>query len=313
MSDNDGIDFVKLLCEPKKEMKMFKLINKIRKLKQIEIVICILSMLITGSYFEINSYAAENMIPTYEVKFMLDSEQVLNSDHLLKKTYRNLFETGSNYETVGVLYLETKNRDFGAQGWINRIRIKEGASDFELAYKKRYKVTDHNLDEALSTANTEGFDITDTNYLAEVDWGYSNMTLSLTREKSKTNSDYNDMELPKKDAAIKMIKDEMPGKEKDWLYDGWGKELIEVAKKAGPVYYQKYKGTYDGKKVVVEIWPIENQSTKETTYITEMSFKAVTYEEAQRRRIDLMNYLDGMGILCHKDSLKTQLIIDAYI
>lgn len=36
--------------------------------------------------------AATNMVPTYEVKFLLDSDQVLNKEHLLKKEYRNYFK-----------------------------------------------------------------------------------------------------------------------------------------------------------------------------------------------------------------------------
>lgn len=56
-------------------------------------------------------HAAKNMTPTYEVKFLLDSNQVLNSDHLLKKEYRNYFETGSDYLTMGILYLDTEMQD----------------------------------------------------------------------------------------------------------------------------------------------------------------------------------------------------------
>ena len=66
-------------------------------------------------------YAAENMVPTYEVKFLLDSDQVLNKDQRLKKEYRNYFETSSDYLTMGILYLDTETQDFNSQGWINRI------------------------------------------------------------------------------------------------------------------------------------------------------------------------------------------------
>lgn len=258
-------------------------------------------------------HAGKNMTPTYEVKFLLDSNQVLNSDHLLKKEYRNYFETGSDYLTMGILYLDTEMQDFNNQGWINRIRVKEGKSDFELTYKKRYSIQNGNIEEALTLANQEGFDATDTNYSAEIDWGYSKMTLSLSCKKEKSNTDYDDLELPKKNAAIDMMKDKMPGKEEDWLYENWGKDTIENAKKAGPVYCYRYEGDYDGTDIDIEIMPIENQASGEITYVTEASFKSDDYREASEIRENMMNDLDELGILKHEDSLKTQMILDAYL
>lgn len=258
-------------------------------------------------------HAAKNMTPTYEVKFLLDSNQVLNSDHLLKKEYRNYFETGSDYLTMGILYLDTEMQDFNNQGWINRIRVKEGKSDFELTYKKRYSIQNGNIEEALTLANQEGFDATDTNYSAEIDWGYSKMTLSLSCKKEKSNTDYDDLELPKKNAAIDMMKDKMPGKEEDWLYENWGKDTIENAKKAGPVYCYRYEGDYDGTDIDIEIMPIENQASGEITYVTEASFKSDDYREASEIRENMMNDLNELGILKHEDSLKTQMILDAYL
>lgn len=258
-------------------------------------------------------HAATNMIPTYEVKFLLDSDQVLNKEHFLKKEYRNYFKTNSNYLTMGILYLDTGNQDFNNEGWINRIRIKEGASNFELTYKKRYPIQNGNIEEALTLANQEGFDSTDTNYSAEIDWGYSKMTLSLSCKKEKSNKGYDDLELPKKNAAIDMIKGKMPGKEENWLYKNWGKDTIENAKKAGPVYCYRYEGEYNGTDIDIEIVPIENQASKEITYVTEVSFKEDDYTDASEIRENLMNDLDGLNILEHEDSLKTQLILDAYL
>lgn len=286
--------------------------NRLKKINRC-IAMLLLAVLLTANMGSLTVLAAGNMTPTYEVKFMLDSDEVLNNSHLLKKEYRKLFDTGSDYETMGILYLDTKAMDFNSQGWINRIRIKEGESNFELTYKKRYSIQNGDIQSALTLANKEGFDATDTNYEAEVDWGYSKMTLSLSCKKEKSNKGYDDLELPKKSAAIDMIKDKMPGKEKDWLYGNWGKKTIDDAKKAGPVYCCRYKGDFEGTKISVEIVPIENQSSGVTSYITEISFKADTYAEASSTRADLMNYLEELGILEHRDSLKTQMVLDAYL
>ncbi|MDO4333345.1 MAG: hypothetical protein Q4C58_11775 [Eubacteriales bacterium] len=257
--------------------------------------------------------AKENMIPDYELKFLLNSDMVLNSDDELKKDYRNLFNTGKSYDKISVLYIETAEYDFSEQGWYNRIRVKEDADEFELTYKKRYSISDGDIEAALTLANQEGFDISDTNYEAEVDWGYEKMTLSLSRNKEASNKGYDDLELPKKGDAIDILKSNMPGKEENWLYDNWGTDTIEEGKKCGPLTYLKYKGDISGIDIVVEIWPITNKTSGETTYLTELSFKEDDYAAAVQNRQLVMDYLEQAGILLHEDSLKTQRILAAYL
>lgn len=57
-----------------------------RKMKKMAMMsFCLIAVVVSGITNPINAYAKENMVPDYEVKFLLDSEQVLNSDNLLKK------------------------------------------------------------------------------------------------------------------------------------------------------------------------------------------------------------------------------------
>lgn len=276
-------------------------------------LIKIICLLLIINAFSFKSQAKENIIPNYEVKFLLDSDCVLNSDHLLKKEYRNTFSTGKDYKTIGVLYMDTEDRDFDIQGWTNRIRTEDDSKDFELTYKKRYPITDGDIVSALNLANDEGFDIGDTNYKAQVDWGYSKMILSLSCKKKASDKGYDNLELPKKSDARKILEKDMPGKENRWLYENWGSDMIEDGEKVGPVYYNKYSGIYCGKHIVIEIWPIEDQVTNATEYITEASFKTDTYEEADMFRNTINDALDQEGILIHEDSLKTQKMVDAYL
>lgn len=264
------------------------------------------------STFSVNVKAAENMVPDYEVKLLLDSNQVLNEEKQLKKEYRELWNMEDTYETTGVLYVDTPDLTFNGQGWINRVRVKESSKKFELTYKKRYKISNENIDGALTMANHEGFDIKDTNYEAQIDWGYQNMTLSLSRKKDYSNSGYEKLQLPEKKDAIKMLKSEMPGKEQDWLYKDWGKNTIGSGEVYGPIYYSKYTGKYQGIDFDLEIWPIYSKKNNSTEYVTEISFKEDTYEAAAAKRQKLMKALDDDGILMHEDSLKTQKILQAY-
>ncbi|HJC91214.1 MAG TPA: hypothetical protein H9695_09560 [Candidatus Mediterraneibacter excrementigallinarum] len=263
--------------------------------------------------FTNTAYAKENMVPDYEMKFLLDSGKVLNDDYKLDSEYRDFFDTGKKYETVGVLYLETEDYDFSNEGWYNRIRIKEDSDKFDLTYKKRYSIENGDIEAALTKANEEGFDISDTNYEAQVDWGYNKMTLSLSNKKTEKNNGYDDMELPGRKDAIEIIKDNMPGKEKDWKEKNWGKDLIDDVKKCGPVYYSKYEGEIEGITVDIEVWPVYTESTDSTEYITEVSFKEDEYDEAASNRNKVMDALEDKGILKHEDSLKTQKNLEAYL
>ena len=263
--------------------------------------------------FTNTAYAKENMVPDYEMKFLLDSGKVFNDDYKLDSEYRDFFDTGKKYETVGVLYLETEDYDFSNEGWYNRIRIKEDSDKFDLTYKKRYSIENGDIEAALTKANEEGFDISDTNYEAQVDWGYNKMTLSLSNKKTEKNNGYDDMELPGRKDAIEIIKDNMPGKEKDWKEKKWGKDLIDDVKKCGPVYYSKYEGEIEGITVDIEVWPVYTESTDSTEYITEVSFKEDEYDEAASNRNKVMDALEDKGILKHEDSLKTQKILEAYL
>lgn len=276
---------------------------------------CFTAIMLLVTLFNItalNVSAKENMIPNYEVKLLLDSDQVLNSDDLLKKTYRNLFNTGKDYQEIGVLYIDTDDLAFEAEGWTNRIRRKEDSDSFDLTYKKRYSVENGNIDAALTKANNEGFDISDTNYDAQIDWGYGKMTLSLSCKKTASAKDYSNMELPGKKKAISILKDKMPGKLEDWKYNNWGKDTIEDGRKYGPIYYCKYGGNFNGIDVDIEIWPIYNKETQTTEMVTEISFKSDTFTEAAEYRAELIAYLDELGILLHTDSLKTQKILSNY-
>lgn len=127
-------------------------------MKKIVSVLLVGMMVALSNIFSFSVNAAENIIPNYEVKLLLDSDIVLNSDDLLKSAYCNLFETSKNYEKTGVLYVDTEDLAFNDEGWVNRIRIKENSDCFELTYKKRYSVQNQDMDAVLNLANNEGLE-----------------------------------------------------------------------------------------------------------------------------------------------------------
>ncbi|WP_338553474.1 hypothetical protein [Paenibacillus sp. KS-LC4] len=252
-----------------------------------------------------------NMVPTYEVKLLLDSTQVLNSNSTLTSAVSSQFNLTTSRQT-NVEYFDTNSLGLDDAGWNARFRKKEDKNNYELTYKKRYPVQNGNIDAALTLANSEGFDITDDNYKAEIDWGYSKQTLSLSVDKKVTKSLNGALGLPSESAARQMLLDELPGKLKNWGTSNWGKTQLQNSRAYGPVLATKHTGTWNGLEVDVEIWPIRNAAGTGVENIVEISFKTDEYSIANTKRTALINSLNSLGWLVPADGLKTQLVMERY-
>ncbi|RFB35451.1 hypothetical protein [Brevibacillus sp. VP] len=256
--------------------------------------------------------AAGNLEPDYEVKLLLDSNQVLSSDHKLLPEVLKAFNMPDSAIKMNVQFLDTDDQDLNQEGWISRIRKLDSKEHLEVTYKKRYPIENNNIDAALTQANKDGFDATDTNYEAQVEWGYKQKTLSISRKKKVKQSGYQGTDLPSHADSIKLVTANIPGKLDKWLYAGWGKEKLGQARIYGPVLAERYTGTWNGLKIDVEIWPIKSASGNSVEYIVEASFKTTKSREATEGQKELMAFLEAKGWFLPKDSLKTALILERY-
>lgn len=248
---------------------------------------------------------------SYEVKFVLD-EKVLDSNDKSKvsESFIKTFDLGK-VTPIKVVYIDTDKRTFLNEGWINRLRVKGGAKKFEYTFKKRYSVKDENLDAALELAKADGLIGAD-GFEAEVDWSFDKMTLSYKFDADITNEGFGELELPNLAEAVKTAGKNMPQTEVTTKGKKWGSKSLKKANFIGPVVFRRYKGKLNGQKIDVEVWPIENQKTKETTYFAELSFDADSYEEAKNTRQIIMEKLSELGVLKQESSLKTNAMYDAY-
>ncbi len=256
--------------------------------------------------------AASNMVPDYEVKLLMPANAVLGSDDKLKSDVRSAFGMSDKVTKMNVQFLDTDGKDIYGNGWSPRIRKKEGDSKFELSYKKRYPIANGNIDAALTKANQEGFDASDTNYEAQVEWGYQNKTLSITRSKDVKKSGYSGVDLPSVKDSRKLLIDNAPGKFDKWLYAGWGTEQLQNSRIYGPVLAKRYTGTWSGLKTYIEVWPIRSANGSGTENVVEISFKTDDRDTASQKHDELVTYLQSKGWFLAQDSLKTQLIMDRY-
>ncbi|MWC29694.1 hypothetical protein [Paenibacillus sp. MMS18-CY102] len=269
--------------------------------------------LLSGAGFQpATAHAASNMVPDYEVKLLMNPSAVLGSDFKLTSTVLTTFSMPTTVTKMNVAFLDTNAKNIYSNGWSTRIRKMEGESDFELSYKKRYAIANGDITAALTQANNEGFDSGDTNYEAQVEWGYQNKTLSITRTKSGSKSGYSGMDLPSLSDARSLMVNNAPDKFNNWLYSGWGTSMLQTSRYYGPVLAKRSIGTWSGLQLYIEVWPILNAAGTGTEYVVEASFKTASATTASSKHDELIAYLQNKGWFLAQDSLKTQLIMDRY-
>ncbi|WP_339275663.1 CYTH domain-containing protein [Paenibacillus sp. FSL W8-0426] len=255
--------------------------------------------------------AAANAVPAYEVKFLAKPEAVLNADGKPNSDVLQTLGLDSSPRAIGVEYFDTDSLGLDEQGWNVRFRKKEDKNNYELTYKKRYPIIDGDVEAALTLANQEGFDASDDNYEAEIDWGYGKQTLSFSNTK-KVDAITSGEQLPSDSKALEMLLDKLPGKLKNWSASNWGKQQLSASRAYGPITFERYEGTWNGQEMTLEVWPILNEAGTGIENIVEVSFKTDDASTVSGLRAQLMQLLENENWLLPGDGLKTQLILERY-
>lgn len=255
--------------------------------------------------------AAANAVPAYEVKFLAKPELVLNTDGTPRSEVIQTLGLSSTAKNISAEYFDTNALNLDQQGWNVRFRKKDDKNNYELTYKKRYPVINGDVNAALTLANQEGFDASDDNYEAEIDWGYGKQTLSFSNTK-KVDTKATGVQLPSQQEALTMLLDKLPGKLKNWSSSNWGKQQLSQSRAYGPVTFQRYEGTWNGQELTLEVWPIRNAAGTGVENIVEISFKTTDTSAVSGLRSQLMQVLQNKNWLIPADGLKTQLILERY-
>ncbi|MET9672801.1 hypothetical protein ABZY68_06835 [Streptomyces sp. NPDC006482] len=257
------------------------------------------------------AYAAANAVPTYEVKINLTTA-ALDSAFVPSAAVKSAFGITGSAKARSYSYYDTDALALDAEGWSVRLRHKSGSS-FEETYKKRFPVTNGDIAAALTTANAAGFDSGDTNYDAEVDWGYAKQTLSFSTEKSHSASGYSGTAMPLSTTGRTWLVNDIPGKLQDWGSVGWGKNTLQLSRAHGPVTAKVYGGAWGpSDDASIEVLPVVGAGGTGTEYVVELSFKTDSYADAADLHEDAIAVAEANGWLFHGDILKTQLILDRY-
>ena len=243
-----------------------------------------------------------------EIKLLLDSSMVLGEDHLLTKSMLKAFQIEDEPERIDVIYLDTPARDCLKAGWVSRIRVKEGKPRYTITYKMRYPVQDDDVDSALATARADGLTLQKGQYPAEIDWGYSKMTLSFAANADVKTEKTPDLSLLSPAEAVQMAVQNLPFEVKDQNTDSSVNEMVKDIQVVGPVRFLRYEGALGKQSVRIEVWPVPSE-TDGICYTAELSRAFKSLMEAAKIRIRLIEKLEKMGILIHGDNLKTRMIL----
>ncbi|KAK3315638.1 hypothetical protein B0H66DRAFT_565686 [Apodospora peruviana] len=259
------------------------------------------------------------MTPDFEVKLLLNPSTVLDPvTHDIVPAILSNFSIadGSAPTLMNIAFLDTPSKEIYAAGWSPRIRRNgDKPKNFQLTYKKRYPIPDgsHDFDATLLLARDAGFDASESDYEAQVEWGYQKLTLSISRSKKEKATGFDGIELPDLETATKMAIDKAPGKFTNWGgVDGWGADALARSRIFGPVLAKRWTGTWDGDDLDIEVWPIKTADGAGIEYIAEASFKVERADDADRKHKALMEVMKGKGWFLEGDSLKTALIMDRY-
>lgn len=254
----------------------------------------------------------EPATPNYEVKIYMDPSVVLNSNNRLNQDVLDYFDMPNTVTKMSAEYLDSRGLDLNNIGWDVRLRKMEDEDNFELTYKKRYAIENGNIDASLQTTAADGFDKSEDDYEAQVDWGYEKQTLSFSNNKDVSISGYDGMELPSNTDTIKAAVNKIPGKLNNSISNGYGKAILKNAHVYGPVEAKRSIGVFNEQKFYIEVWKIKTESGSGYDYVVEASFKTDDRSEAQEGHDKLIALLKEKRWLLPKDELKTQMILNRY-
>lgn len=256
----------------------------------------------------------------YEVKLFVDPALTLDAQGQPTAAVWQAFGlNGSQANDYALQYLDTDGQTLKNAGWSVRIRKKDSQGKHRIQYKKRYPVAAGDVAAALAEADGDGFDLQDEDWKIEVDWGYSNQTLSLAlTEQQKFNKPGGALGMPNLADSIKQAKSNAPDAFTNWSAPDWGKNTLDDSRIYGVVYFTRCDGgslTYNNEEIedlVLEVWQVLDAQGSGHEYLVEVSFRAEGFAAADSKRSALMSYLANQNWLLYQDVLRTQLVLDRY-
>ncbi|MDR2533123.1 MAG: hypothetical protein LBC82_09820 [Oscillospiraceae bacterium] len=258
-------------------------------------------------------------IPDTEVKFLLDPALVLDSNGNLLSSVSNLFGGlgRDRGRSVTMQFMDTPDRDFNNEGWINRIRCRpwnQPGEGYQITYRKRIPIETVNyatIKEAIDNAYADGFG----NWEMTIDWSYDSAVLTLSHTVETGGSASNS--LPNVATSKNLLKNNLSGN----MSNLYGTELIAAFDDViiyGAVQFRRYEFNFPGTSeriLRIEVMPILTACGTGMEYIVEASFEFENegrFDFISERRTQIQNTLENAGILLPESGLRTTKVLERY-
>ena len=265
------------------------------------------------------SHYSDFNIPDTEVKFLIDAEQVLDTNGNLLPEMAHLFG-GMNRDRgrrITMQFMDTPDQAFNADGWIHRIRYRhwnQPSEGYQLTYRRRVpigSVNHANIRAAMDQAREDGFGDWDMN----LDWSYRSAVLTL----SYTVNTGPGILSPLSDgvASGRLLKDHMPAHVAA-LYSEAMLAAFDDVVVHGPVTFRRYEFNFPGTNeriLRIEVLPIKTVNGDGIDRIVEVSFEMEhegRLEVISARRDQIQGILEQAGILIPENGLRTSTILERY-
>ncbi|WP_149093858.1 histidine phosphatase family protein [Paenibacillus terrae] len=227
----------------------------------------------------------------YEIKFLLDGNQVLSDEHELRVDLVHLDQAA--HQQLDIRFLDTPALDLYHAGWILRGRLKQGKDQWEITYKKRINLSESkNIEQAMRLMEESGFNLNDPSLSKEVDWSGEHQSLNLSYEVKVNVSALNH---PDDWKAIFLKHAPEPLRREQ---EGKFTEMLTKTNLFGPIIAHKYKGEWSGIQESAEVWNVAGSSIVEITTEATGSVAAQSSHDLMKKLLqqqDLLPLQPGMS------------------
>ena len=262
--------------------------------------------------------SVDNLLDT-EVKFLIDADQVLDSNGNLLAEIAYLFGGfgRDRGRSITMQFMDTPDQVFNAEGFINRIRYRnwnQPAEGYQLTYRRRipiWPVNHENIQVAINLADTEGFGDWD----MSLDWSYNSavLTLSYTVNTIHQISSQLPNTMDSKNLLINYMPEHITS-----LYSAKLLEAFNDITVHGPVTFRRYEFNFPGttqRILRIEVMPIRTMDGTGIDYIVEVSFELENegrLEVIYASRNEIKDILENADILLPDSGLRTSTILERY-
>jgi hypothetical protein len=260
-------------------------------------------------FLPVCSRAGDPLVPDNEVKFLINPETFLNSEHKPTDEARRALGINGSPVRLQMELLDLPTQDLHKAGWHVRVRRREDKDHGELTYKRRYPFGDLAVKHVLAKAAGDGF-VQGGHFEAQVDWSPSQKTLSLACDEKIDTPDAST--LPDDRKARSKAVEKAPRELIKAFGAGFVERALAQAKIYGPISGKRWKGRVSeiDDSIDIEVWKFPGKEGVGDEILVEVSFKKQKEDKADAAREQMSEFLKQRNWLLPNGRLKETILLE---